>query len=43
MVLELAVSAGSLIIVSGDKDLLTMSPFRGIEILSPRQFITEYQ
>ena len=43
MVLELAVSAGSLIIVSGDKDLLTMSPFRGIEILSPRQFITEFQ
>lgn len=43
MVLELAVAAGSLIIVSGDKDLLTMSPFRGIEILSPRQFITEFQ
>ena len=43
MVLELAVSAGSLIIVSGDKDLLTMSPFRGIEILSPRQFIAEFQ
>jgi uncharacterized protein len=43
MVLELAVAAGSLIIVSGDKDLLTMSPFRGIEILSSRQFITEFQ
>jgi uncharacterized protein len=43
MVLELAVAAGSLIIISGDKDLLTMSPFRGIEILSPRQFITEFQ
>ena len=43
MVLELAVAAGSLIIVSGDKDLLTMSPFRGIEILSPRQFITDFQ
>jgi uncharacterized protein len=43
MVLELAVAAGSLIIVSGDKDLLTMNPFRGIEILSPRQFITEFQ
>jgi uncharacterized protein len=43
MVLELAVSAGSLIIVSGDKDLLTLSPFRGIEILSPRQFIADFQ
>lgn len=43
MVLELAVAAGSLIIVSGDKDLLTMSPFRNIEIVSPRQFITEFQ
>ena len=43
MVLELALSAGSRIIVSGDKDLLTMSPFRGIEIVSPRQFVTEFQ
>ncbi|TAG45088.1 MAG: putative toxin-antitoxin system toxin component, PIN family [Betaproteobacteria bacterium] len=43
MVLELAVASGSLIIVSGDKDLLTLSPFRGIEILSPRQFMAEFQ
>jgi putative PIN family toxin of toxin-antitoxin system len=43
MVLELALSAGSRIIVSGDKDLLTMNPFRGIEIVSPRQFVTEFQ
>lgn len=43
MVLELAVAAGSPIIVSGDKDLLTMSRFRGTEILSPRQFLTEFR
>ena len=41
-VLELAVSAKAPIIISGDKDLLTMSPFRGIELLSPRQFLAEF-
>ena len=41
-VLELAVSAGAPIIVSGDQDLLTMNPFRGVEILSPRQFVDEF-
>jgi uncharacterized protein len=41
-VLELAVTAAAPIIISGDKDLLTMSPFRGIEIMSPRQFLDEF-
>jgi len=40
MVLECAVLAGAEIIVSGDKYLLTMDPFRGIRILSPREFLT---
>lgn len=42
-VLELAVSASVLIIVSGDRDLLTLNPFRGIEILTPRQFVAEFR
>ena len=40
MVLECAVQAGAEIIVTGDKDLLTMDSFRGIRILSPREFLT---
>ncbi len=39
MVLELAVSGGASAIVSGDLDLLTLSPFRGIDILSPGVFL----
>ena len=41
-VLELALTAAAPIIISGDKDLLTMNPFRGIEIMSPRQFLDEF-
>ena len=40
MVLETAVLAGAEIIVTGDKDLLTMGQFRGIRILTPREFLT---
>lgn len=40
MVLELAVAGNASFIVSGDLDLLTMSPFRGIEILRPSDFMT---
>lgn len=40
--LELAVTAAAPIIISGDNDLLTMNPFRGIEIMSPRQFLDEF-
>jgi putative PIN family toxin of toxin-antitoxin system len=39
MVLECAVLAGAEIIVTGDKDLLIMGLFRGIRILSPREFL----
>jgi len=37
--LELAVCGNADCIVSGDKDLLDLHPFRGIRILSPRDFL----
>jgi putative PIN family toxin of toxin-antitoxin system len=37
--LELAVSGLASCVVSGDEDLLTMHPFRGIPILTPAQFL----
>jgi putative PIN family toxin of toxin-antitoxin system len=37
--LELAVSGGATHIVSGDADLLTLNPFRGIRIISPNKFL----
>ncbi|MBL7161197.1 MAG: putative toxin-antitoxin system toxin component, PIN family [Anaerolineales bacterium] len=37
--LELAVSGAATAIVSGDKDLLVLHPFRGIPILTPRSFM----
>ena len=37
--LELAVSGGASLIVSGDKDLQVLHPFRNIPILSPREFL----
>ncbi len=37
--LELAVSGHASCIVSGDEDLLVLHPFRGIPILTPRQFL----
>jgi putative PIN family toxin of toxin-antitoxin system len=40
MVLECALLAGAEIIVTGDKDLLTIGIFRGIRILTPREFLT---
>jgi uncharacterized protein len=42
-VLELALSAQAALIVSGDRDLLSLHPFRSIEILSPRQFVDEFR
>lgn len=36
--LELAVSGNAVCIVSGDKDLLDLQPFRGIPIVPPREF-----
>jgi uncharacterized protein len=38
--LKVAVSGKADVIVSGDNDLLTMTPYAGIPILSPAQFLT---
>ncbi len=37
--LEVAVSGQADVIVSGDEDLLVLSPFRGIPVISPREFL----
>jgi predicted nucleic acid-binding protein len=37
-ILELALASGSVLIVSNDADLLTMSPWRGIPVVTPREF-----
>jgi putative PIN family toxin of toxin-antitoxin system len=37
--LELAVSGAASCLVTGDKDLLVLNPFRGIPILTPSQFL----
>lgn len=37
--LELAVNGNANIVVSGDKDLQVLHPFRNIPILSPREFL----
>ncbi|MEN9564726.1 MAG: hypothetical protein RIR73_2970 [Chloroflexota bacterium] len=37
--LELAVNGNATLIVSGDKDLQVLNPFRNIPILSPREFL----
>jgi hypothetical protein len=37
--LELAINGKANLIISGDKDLQILNPFRGIDILSPREFL----
>jgi putative PIN family toxin of toxin-antitoxin system len=37
--LELAISGSASFLVTGDKDLLVLNPFRGVEIISPREFL----
>lgn len=39
MVLELAIASRATAIISGDRDLLGLNPFRGIPILSPGGFL----
>ena len=39
-VLELAVSGGAQVIVTGDSDLLVLNPFRAIQILTARDFLS---
>jgi putative PIN family toxin of toxin-antitoxin system len=40
--LELAVSGRANCIVSGDEDLRILNPFRGIPILTPREFLSDF-
>jgi putative PIN family toxin of toxin-antitoxin system len=40
--LELALAAGAMAIVSGDEDLLVLSPWRGIRVLRPAEFVSEF-
>lgn len=42
MVLECAVKAGAEIIISGDNDLLSVKTFRGIQILTTRQYLDRF-
>jgi hypothetical protein len=37
--LELALDAGAACILSGDRDLLALNPYRGIPVLTPREFL----
>jgi len=41
--LELAINGRADVIITGDLDLLVLSPFRGIPIVTPRVFIYERQ
>ena len=38
-VLEVAVNGRATAIVTGDEDLLELNPFRGVEIVTPRQLV----
>ena len=40
--LELAISANASCIITGDKDLLILNPFRNISILSPVDFLNSF-
>ncbi len=39
--LELAINGNATCIITGDKDLLVLHPFRGISILTPRLFLEQ--
>lgn len=40
--LELAIAGNAKVIVSGDKDLLVLDPFRGVRIVTPRTFVEDF-
>jgi uncharacterized protein len=40
VVLATAVAAGAVVIVTGDQDLLVIGQYSGIDIISPREFLT---
>ena len=39
--LELAVDGHAVLILTGDRDLLVLSPFRGISLVNPLQYLAE--
>jgi uncharacterized protein len=39
--LELAVSGRADCIITGDEDLLALNPYRGIQVLTPKEFLTD--
>ncbi len=41
MILDLALGGRATCVISGDEDLLVLSPFHGIPIVSPRAFLEE--
>jgi predicted nucleic acid-binding protein len=41
--LELALAAGAAVIVSSDNDLLALSPWRGVRIVTPAAFVAEFE
>jgi putative PIN family toxin of toxin-antitoxin system len=41
--LELALAARAEIIISGDRDLLDLNPWRGIRILRPAEYVAEFR
>jgi uncharacterized protein len=43
MVLELALSGTADFIITGDSDLLVLHPFRNISIISPKDFLDNYE
>ena len=40
--LDVALTGGARLILTGDKDLLALHPFRGVEILGPHDFLNKY-
>jgi putative PIN family toxin of toxin-antitoxin system len=40
--LELAVNGKAKFIITGDRDLLILNPFKDVEILTPRDFLTKF-
>ena len=40
LILELAISGQADAVITGDKDLLVLNPFRGLPILTPESFLT---
>lgn len=42
IILELAVAGNAACIITGDKDLLVLNPFRDIQIITPGDFINQF-